>query len=333
MHSDLSDGRIEQRRIARSGDVANCPSSVQSAGARFVVRITRDAQFKKTGKRRKTERVYHVTNQSPEQASCERLLALNRGYWGANGLNYDRDVSPREDDSRVRMGSMPRVMATVANQAISILRLVGTQNITRRTNHLHLAPVECSRCCAQPPESHREPRSRESQGSAGTPQHRIVPVESHKRRTANPTPVPRFSARTELSEQDTAGDPRRLHSACGSRVSSDRPKPESSPHQRAPLNRTLDSSDPIRRRLAPMCATCRARCGNSARYRRASIRIDSRKSGREPAPLSGPWGAGRRLHLRTVDRHAGRPPLASSPPSVARESSPSISERSVTLAA
>ena len=63
--------------------------------------------------------------------------------------------------------------------------------------------------------------------------------------------------------------------------------------------------------------------GSSARYRRVSNRIGSRKSGREPARLPCPRGAGRRRHLRTVHRCAGgRSPPAPSPPSVAREPSP-----------
>ncbi len=66
---------------------------------------------------------------------------------------------------------------------------------------------------------------------------------------------------------------------------------------------------------------CRARFGSSGRFRRASSRIGSRRSGREPAPLPCRRGAGRRRHLRTVHRRAGRrpPPVSAS---VARERSP-----------
>ncbi len=79
-----------------------------------------------------------------------------------------------------------------------------------------------------------------------------------------------------------------------------------------------------------MPATCPARCGSSARFRRASSRIASRRSGREPVPLPCPRGAGRRRHLRTVHRRAGRrAPPVSSPPSVAREPSPRLALRTL----
>ncbi len=74
-----------------------------------------------------------------------------------------------------------------------------------------------------------------------------------------------------------------------------------------------------------MPATCRARCGSSARFRRASSRTGSRRSGRESAPLPCHRGAGRCRHPRTVHRRAGRrPPAVSSAPPVTREPSPTL---------
>lgn len=139
---DLGHGRIECRKIARSGDIANCPLWIDFPGARFVARVTRDATFKKTGEARKTETAYLITNLPPEQATCKRLLELNRGYWGAveNGVHRVRDGALQEDAMRVRKGALPRVMAAFANLSISILRLLGAENIQRRMNQLHLAP-------------------------------------------------------------------------------------------------------------------------------------------------------------------------------------------------
>ena len=57
-----------------------------------------------------------------------------------NGIHYVRDVALREDGCRVRKGALPRVMAAFANLAISIHRLVGTKNIKRRMEQLHLRP-------------------------------------------------------------------------------------------------------------------------------------------------------------------------------------------------
>ena len=68
-----------------------------------------------------------VTDLPPEQASSERLLELNRGYWGAvgNGVHHVRDGALPRDASRLRKGALPQVMAAFANLALSILRMLG----------------------------------------------------------------------------------------------------------------------------------------------------------------------------------------------------------------
>jgi predicted transposase YbfD/YdcC len=48
-----------------------------------------------------------------------------------NCLHWVRDVTFDEDQSQVRTGSGPQVMATLGNLAISVLRLAGQANIAR----------------------------------------------------------------------------------------------------------------------------------------------------------------------------------------------------------
>ncbi len=105
-----------------------------------MAQLRRETVFSKDGKRRQPETVYLITSLPPEQATPARLMALNRGYWGAveNGIHYVRDVALREDACRVRKGALPRVMA--ANLAISILRLLRVKNIKRRMEQLQLRP-------------------------------------------------------------------------------------------------------------------------------------------------------------------------------------------------
>lgn len=68
--------------------------------------------------------VYLITSLSPEKAGPERLLALNRGHWEIeNRLHWVRDVTFGEDLSQVRTGAGPRMMATLRNLAISLIRL------------------------------------------------------------------------------------------------------------------------------------------------------------------------------------------------------------------
>lgn len=88
-----------------------------------MARVERTSQQVTSGKVR-TEVVYLVTSLSPEQASPERLLALNRGHWEIeNRLHWVRDVTFGEDLSQIRKGAGPRMMATLRNLAISLFRL------------------------------------------------------------------------------------------------------------------------------------------------------------------------------------------------------------------
>lgn len=88
-----------------------------------VARIERITKQVKSGKTR-TEVVYLITSLSPEKADAKRLLSLNRGHWEIeNRLHWVRDVDFAEDLSQIRTGSGPRVMATLRNLAISLIRL------------------------------------------------------------------------------------------------------------------------------------------------------------------------------------------------------------------
>ena len=76
--------------------------------------------------------MYAVTSLTPEQAGPERLLALSRRHWTIeNGLHYVRDFTFDEDRCRIRKLSGARVMASLRNLAISVLRLAGAKNIAQ----------------------------------------------------------------------------------------------------------------------------------------------------------------------------------------------------------
>lgn len=83
------------------------------------------------------EIAYGITSLTPEQASPERLLALNRMHWGIeNSLHWVRDETFGEDRSQIRTGNAPRVMATLRNLAITILRKSGATNIAKAIREL-----------------------------------------------------------------------------------------------------------------------------------------------------------------------------------------------------
>ena len=82
------------------------------------------------------ETVVGVTSLTPDRASPERILALNRGHWAIeNMVHWVRDVTFDEDRSQVRKGGGAQVMATLRNLAISLFRLAGVTNIAAALRH------------------------------------------------------------------------------------------------------------------------------------------------------------------------------------------------------
>jgi hypothetical protein len=68
------------------------------------------------------EVVHGITSLGPERADAARLEELVRGHWGIeNGLHYRRDVTMGEDQSRIRKGVAPEVMAALRNSVIHAL--------------------------------------------------------------------------------------------------------------------------------------------------------------------------------------------------------------------
>jgi hypothetical protein len=75
---------------------------------------------------------FFITNATPKQADSISLLAILRGHWSIeNSSHYVRDVTFGEDASRIRSGSAPRLMATMRNLSIGVMRLGGENNIAK----------------------------------------------------------------------------------------------------------------------------------------------------------------------------------------------------------
>lgn len=96
-----------------------------------VFRIERERILLPKGEKT-VEMVYGITSLSPQQADVRRLLQLNRGHWSIeNNSHYVRDETFGEDRSRTRKKKGPQVMSTLRNLIVSILRLLGIDNIAR----------------------------------------------------------------------------------------------------------------------------------------------------------------------------------------------------------
>lgn len=116
-------GRVERRTI----QVAPAPANLRFPHARQVMLVERYVQ---TGKTHSAVALFYLTDLTAEQAGPADLAEDIRDHWDVeNRLHWVRDVTLGEDASRVRAGSGPRVMASMRNLAISILRIHKWTNI------------------------------------------------------------------------------------------------------------------------------------------------------------------------------------------------------------
>jgi len=119
-------GRHETRTLTASADLKGYSDW---PGLEQVFRLERARVQTKSGKRAQ-EVAYGLTSLPPAQASAADLLALTRAYWGIeNGLHYRRDTTFREDATRLTQGHAGRVMATLNNLVIGLLRTAGHSNL------------------------------------------------------------------------------------------------------------------------------------------------------------------------------------------------------------
>lgn len=134
-------GRVEKRALK----VVTISAGILFPHAIQAIQITRKTR-KLNDKKWWTEVVYAVTSLSAAQATNAQLATWIRGHWCVeNRLHWVRDVTFDEDRSQVRTGNGPRVMATLRNLAISLLRLAGATNIAQALRHHAwdpLRPVE-----------------------------------------------------------------------------------------------------------------------------------------------------------------------------------------------
>lgn len=113
-------GRLEERIITVSSlleEYSDWPYLAQ------VFKLERRVQRRVDGRWGKvTKEVrYGVTSLPATVASAKRLLAIARAEWGIeNSLHYRRDVTLREDASRLRRGQGPQVVAVLNNAVIGL---------------------------------------------------------------------------------------------------------------------------------------------------------------------------------------------------------------------
>lgn len=121
-------GRIETRTIYVStllNEYLEWPHVAQ------VFRLER-YRWHKCYKGKTREIVYGLTDLGKDQALPKHLLKLTRKYWGIeNGLHYRRDVTLREDATRITKGHAGRNMAILNNLVIGLCLRRGYSNVAQ----------------------------------------------------------------------------------------------------------------------------------------------------------------------------------------------------------
>ena len=131
-------GRIEKRTLMVStelNDYLDWPYVAQ------VFRLEREVWHEKyQGRTRQV--VYGLTSLTPRKASPKKLLAKIRQYWGIEcGLHYRRDVTLREDGTRLTVGAAGHNMAILNNLLIGLCIHNGLTNIAKARRMLCAHPM------------------------------------------------------------------------------------------------------------------------------------------------------------------------------------------------
>ncbi|HSU00871.1 MAG TPA: ISAs1 family transposase [Geodermatophilus sp.] len=120
-------GRIESRSI-KVIDLDGTDAQALFPGARRAIKVVRRRRIG-AGKP-SVEIVYAVTSLDHRGADCRLLADWLQGHWAIeNSVHHVRDVTQREDASRIRLGAGPQLMAALRNTATNIARLTGHANI------------------------------------------------------------------------------------------------------------------------------------------------------------------------------------------------------------
>jgi predicted transposase YbfD/YdcC len=134
---DKGHGRLERR----SHLVMDAPCEIKAMfpGVRQIAKVIRTRTvtcWKSNGKRRAlvvrttSETVYLVTSLSSREAAPEHIAAYARGHWSIeNQVHLVRDVTLREDSSKVHSRNRARNLTTLRNTEIGLIRQHGRNDI------------------------------------------------------------------------------------------------------------------------------------------------------------------------------------------------------------
>lgn len=121
-------GRIEIRTLTTS-EMLNAYATWP--GLAQVYRLERQFHWRRNGRcyRTSCEVEFGVTSLPRTQASPAQLLKIRRMHWGIEtGLHFRRDVTLKEDATRMTFGNLGTVMASINNLVLALIRQANFQN-------------------------------------------------------------------------------------------------------------------------------------------------------------------------------------------------------------
>lgn len=120
-------GRLE-KRILTSSEMLNSYSTWP--GLAQVYRLERQFQWWRSGHcyRTSSEFEFGITSLSRKKSTPQHLLYFRRQHWGIeSGLHYRRDVTFKEDATRMTIGNTGNVIASINNLVIALIRQANFQ--------------------------------------------------------------------------------------------------------------------------------------------------------------------------------------------------------------
>lgn len=134
-------GRIETRIITTS-EMLNAYAAWP--GLAQVYRLERQFQWRRHGRCYRTSCAveFGITSLTRQQASPLQVLHIRRAHWGIEtGLHYRRDFTLKEDATRMTTGVMGKVMASLNNLVLALIRQANFHNAAqaRRWFAAHLS--------------------------------------------------------------------------------------------------------------------------------------------------------------------------------------------------
>lgn len=119
-------GRIETRRLTA---IPDDHGYLQWPGANTVFKLERQV-VRPHREERSAEVVYGITSLPFTPQVAQKLLTWTRQHWGIeNKLHYRRDVTLREDATRMKQSHQAQVVATLNNFVVALASYLGFSNL------------------------------------------------------------------------------------------------------------------------------------------------------------------------------------------------------------